>query len=154
MRLSEEKEDANQNGNFDKAEQIEHEIEEIRQYLKDAKYKTTDPVVDRRRISVRNAIQDAKRRIGEYDSGFATYLDDKIDTGIICMYKKNPDDPTKWQFQSCNIGLNIVHPNVSLDTVGIEWKVLGAVHNLQPDVPTENILAMYRHAREYVPSFT
>lgn len=31
--------------------------------------------------------------------------------------------------------------------------VLGAVHNIQPDVPLENILAMYRHAREYVPSF-
>ncbi|MBD3304902.1 hypothetical protein GF339_00935 [candidate division KSB3 bacterium] len=31
--------------------------------------------------------------------------------------------------------------------------VLAAVHNLQPDVPLENILAMFRHAREYVPSF-
>jgi len=31
--------------------------------------------------------------------------------------------------------------------------VLGAVHNLQPDVPIENILAMFEHAREYVPSF-
>ena len=31
--------------------------------------------------------------------------------------------------------------------------VLGAVHNIQPDVPPENVLAMYRHAREYVPSF-
>lgn len=26
--------------------------------------------------------------------------------------------------------------------------VLGAVHNIQPDVPPENIVAMYRHARE------
>ena len=31
--------------------------------------------------------------------------------------------------------------------------VLCAVHNIQPDVPLENILAMYRHAREYVPSY-
>ena len=31
--------------------------------------------------------------------------------------------------------------------------VLGAVHNLQPDVPAENILAMYRHARAYRPSY-
>jgi uroporphyrinogen decarboxylase len=31
--------------------------------------------------------------------------------------------------------------------------VLGAVHNLQPDVPVENIMAMYRHAREYKPSY-
>ena len=31
--------------------------------------------------------------------------------------------------------------------------ILGAVHNLQPDVPLENILAMYTHAREYQPSF-
>jgi len=30
--------------------------------------------------------------------------------------------------------------------------VLGAVHNIQPDVPLENILAMYTHAREYQPS--
>jgi uroporphyrinogen decarboxylase len=30
--------------------------------------------------------------------------------------------------------------------------VLGAVHNIQPDVPVENILAMYEHAREYRPS--
>jgi len=30
--------------------------------------------------------------------------------------------------------------------------VLGAVHNIQPDVPLENILAMYTHAREYRPS--
>jgi uroporphyrinogen decarboxylase len=31
--------------------------------------------------------------------------------------------------------------------------VLGAVHNIQPDVPTENVLAMYYHAREYRPSY-
>ncbi len=31
--------------------------------------------------------------------------------------------------------------------------VLSAVHNIQPDVPVENILTMYRHAREYVPSY-
>jgi uroporphyrinogen decarboxylase len=31
--------------------------------------------------------------------------------------------------------------------------VLGAVHNIQPDVPIDNVLAMYRHAREYRPSF-
>jgi hypothetical protein len=28
-----------------------------------------------------------------------------------------------------------------------------AVHNIQPDVPVENILAMYEQAREYRPSF-
>ena len=32
--------------------------------------------------------------------------------------------------------------------------VLGAVHNLQPDVPLENLLAMFRHARAYEPGFT
>jgi uroporphyrinogen decarboxylase len=31
--------------------------------------------------------------------------------------------------------------------------VLGCVHNIQPDVSVENILTMYRHAREYVPSY-
>jgi uroporphyrinogen decarboxylase len=31
--------------------------------------------------------------------------------------------------------------------------VLGAVHNIQPDVPVENVLAMYQYAREYRPSF-
>jgi uroporphyrinogen decarboxylase len=31
--------------------------------------------------------------------------------------------------------------------------VLGAVHNLQPDVPVENILAMVGHARGYTPSY-
>lgn len=31
--------------------------------------------------------------------------------------------------------------------------VLAAVHNIQPDVPVDNMLAMFRHAREYVPSF-
>ena len=31
--------------------------------------------------------------------------------------------------------------------------VLGAVHNIQPDVPLENLLAMFRHARAYRPSF-
>ena len=31
--------------------------------------------------------------------------------------------------------------------------VLAACHNIQPDVPVENILAMLRHAREYVPSY-
>ena len=31
--------------------------------------------------------------------------------------------------------------------------VLGAVHNIQPDVPTENVLAMYLQAREYRPSY-
>jgi uroporphyrinogen decarboxylase len=32
--------------------------------------------------------------------------------------------------------------------------VLGAVHNIQPDVPPENIVAMYRHARAYTPSYS
>lgn len=32
--------------------------------------------------------------------------------------------------------------------------VLGAVHNIQPDVPVENILAMFGHARAYTPSFS
>lgn len=31
--------------------------------------------------------------------------------------------------------------------------VLSSCHNIQPDVPVENIIAMFRHAREYVPSF-
>ena len=31
--------------------------------------------------------------------------------------------------------------------------VLCAVHNIQPDVPTDNVVAMFEHAREYVPSF-
>jgi uroporphyrinogen decarboxylase len=31
--------------------------------------------------------------------------------------------------------------------------VVCAVHNIQPDVPLENILTMYQHAREYVPSY-
>ena len=31
--------------------------------------------------------------------------------------------------------------------------VLGAVHNIQPDVSLDNILVMYRHAREYRPSY-
>ena len=26
-------------------------------------------------------------------------------------------------------------------------------HNIQPDVPVENVLAMYEHARAYVPSY-
>lgn len=31
--------------------------------------------------------------------------------------------------------------------------VLSSCHNIQPDVPLENVLAMFHHAREYVPSF-
>ncbi|NWF53753.1 MAG: hypothetical protein HXY45_03055, partial [Syntrophaceae bacterium] len=31
--------------------------------------------------------------------------------------------------------------------------VLSSCHNIQPDVPVENILALFQHAREYVPSF-
>lgn len=31
--------------------------------------------------------------------------------------------------------------------------VLAACHNIQPDVPLKNTLAMFEHAREYVPSF-
>jgi uroporphyrinogen decarboxylase len=31
--------------------------------------------------------------------------------------------------------------------------VLASCHNIQPDVPAENVLAMFRHAREYVPSY-
>ncbi len=32
--------------------------------------------------------------------------------------------------------------------------LLGAVHNIQPDVSVENILTMYRHARQYTPTFS
>ena len=39
-----------------------------------------------------------------------------------------------------------------IEQLGPRGYVLGAVHNIQPDVPLENIVAMYRHAREYVPS--
>jgi len=31
--------------------------------------------------------------------------------------------------------------------------VLSACHNIQPDVPVENILAMFEHARDYVPAY-
>jgi uroporphyrinogen decarboxylase len=30
--------------------------------------------------------------------------------------------------------------------------ILGAVHNIQPDVPLDNILAMYKYGRDYIPS--
>ena len=37
-----------------------------------------------------------------------------------------------------------------IEELGIDGGyVLGAVHNIQPDVPLENILTMFRHAREY-----
>jgi uroporphyrinogen decarboxylase len=32
--------------------------------------------------------------------------------------------------------------------------ILGAVHDIQPDVPLDNILGMFRHAQEYRPSFS
>jgi uroporphyrinogen decarboxylase len=31
--------------------------------------------------------------------------------------------------------------------------VFANCHNIQPDVPAENVLAMFEHAREYVPSY-
>jgi len=31
--------------------------------------------------------------------------------------------------------------------------VLGAAHNIQPDVPLDNVLTMFQHARAYVPSY-
>jgi uroporphyrinogen decarboxylase len=31
--------------------------------------------------------------------------------------------------------------------------VLSSCHNIQPDVPLENILALFEHARQYVPSY-
>jgi uroporphyrinogen decarboxylase len=31
--------------------------------------------------------------------------------------------------------------------------VLSSCHNIQPDVPLENILALFQHARQYVPSY-
>ena len=31
--------------------------------------------------------------------------------------------------------------------------IVAPCHNIQPDVPVENIMAMYEHAREYVPSY-
>jgi uroporphyrinogen decarboxylase len=39
-----------------------------------------------------------------------------------------------------------------IDTLGRDGGyVLGAVHNIQPDVPCENVVAMYEHARQYWP---
>lgn len=32
--------------------------------------------------------------------------------------------------------------------------ILSSCHNIQPDVPLENILTMFRHAREFIPSYT
>jgi uroporphyrinogen decarboxylase len=41
-----------------------------------------------------------------------------------------------------------------IDVLGADGGyVLCGVHNLQPDVPVENILAMYQHAREYSPNY-
>jgi uroporphyrinogen decarboxylase len=31
--------------------------------------------------------------------------------------------------------------------------ILSSCHNIQPDVPLENILTLFRHAREYIPSY-
>jgi uroporphyrinogen decarboxylase len=31
--------------------------------------------------------------------------------------------------------------------------VLSSCHNIQPDVPLENVLALFQHARQYVPSY-
>jgi uroporphyrinogen decarboxylase len=31
--------------------------------------------------------------------------------------------------------------------------VLSSCHNIQPDVPLENVLALFQHAREYIPSY-
>ena len=31
--------------------------------------------------------------------------------------------------------------------------ILSSCHNIQPDVPLENILTMFRHARDYIPSY-
>ena len=31
--------------------------------------------------------------------------------------------------------------------------VLSSCHNIQPDVPLENVLAMFHYARDYMPSF-
>jgi uroporphyrinogen decarboxylase len=37
-----------------------------------------------------------------------------------------------------------------IDTLGRDGGyVLGAVHNIQPDVPCDNVLTMYEHARQY-----
>jgi len=31
--------------------------------------------------------------------------------------------------------------------------VFSSCHNIQPDVPLENVLGMFQHAREYAPSY-
>ena len=30
--------------------------------------------------------------------------------------------------------------------------ILGAVHNIQPDVPLDNVLVMYQYGKDYIPS--
>jgi hypothetical protein len=94
-----EKEEANNAHDYEKAEKLQAEIEEMAAYLREAKNRKHNPQTEKLRIGVKNAISDAVKRIEAYDSELAQHLNERVSTGYTCMYSNPPFDKITWYFE-------------------------------------------------------
>lgn len=93
--------------NTSKIERLEKEKEAIEAQLKEGSYRPKDPVVEKARKSVSNAIEDAINKIGQLE-GLSNYNDKPIsrhlkrfiNKGASCSYTAKDDNLPSWKFKS------------------------------------------------------
>ena len=97
--LSEEYREANDRGNYDKAEELRYQIEKLQEYIRKSQNQKNDPELERMRTKVKNAINHAIQKIKTYDSELAQHFEEKISTGYTCIYTLSPADKIEWKFK-------------------------------------------------------
>jgi hypothetical protein len=96
--LLEEKEEANESGNYEKAERLQYKIEELQEYIREAKNIKKNPELERMRTKVRNAITSAIKKVKTNDPELARHFEERISTGYTCMYYHYPSKDIEWTF--------------------------------------------------------
>jgi len=91
--------EANALGNYNKAEELRYKIEKLQDYIREAKNIKQDPELERIRTSVKNAINNAIKKIKNYDVDLARHFEEKISTGYTCIYTLSPSDNVDWAFR-------------------------------------------------------
>src|SRR6056297_1331106 len=97
--LESEKDAANKNCDYERAEGLRNEIEQIHTYLNGLKYGEKDPEAERHRTGVYNAIKSARQKLALHYPELARHLQEKINTGATCYYLNPPGSDIKWKFE-------------------------------------------------------
>jgi hypothetical protein len=103
--LREERQEADDNNDFERAERISTELDWIVDELRRAvglggRSRTTTSDAERARVAVRKAITTSLDRLAEHDAAFAQHLRIHVRTGIYCRYETDPANPVEWNLSA------------------------------------------------------